>query len=316
MKKFSLPLIILSAAMLVLAACSPAAAQPTVVAAESQPAALITAGRLQPANMLAQSFTIPGMVAEVMVKDGEVVEVGQVLARLNSAPEASLALARAGQEVLSAQQALADLEEQAEVRLSQAKLARIAAEEGLELAQERYDEDETGANQARLEDARVQLKLARQAESRLAAGAGVDPDEKQAIEARLTTAMAAQESAQAAVDAGDLKATLAGTVVDLDLQAGQRVSAGQPVLMVADFSSWVIKTDNLTEVDVVNVQVGQKVNGVLDALPGKTLSGEVTHINRLFEEKRGDVTFTVTAVLSETDPLMRWGMTAAVQFLP
>ena len=50
-------------------------------------------------------------------------------------------------------------------------------------------------------------------------------------------------------------------------------------MTVADFSSWVVKTDNLTEVDVVNVKVGQKVEIVLDALPDVTLTGEVTHIN-------------------------------------
>ena len=52
----------------------------------------------------------------------------------------------------------------------------------------------------------------------------------------------------------------------------------------------------------------------LDALPDVTLKGEVTNINARFEEKRGDITYTVTVLLTETDPLMRWGMTAAVRF--
>ena len=85
---------------------------------------------------------------------------------------------------------------------------------------------------------------------------------------------------------------------------------------MADYSTWVVKTDNLTETDVVNLAVGQKVEVVLDALPEVTLSGEVTHINARFEEKRGDITYTVTILLSQTDPQMRWGMTAAVSFLP
>jgi multidrug resistance efflux pump len=64
------------------------------------------------------------------------------------------------------------------------------------------------------------------------------------------------------------------------------------------------------------VKVGQKVSVSLDALPGQALSGEVTDIKRLYEEKRGDITYTVSAVLNQTDPQMRWGMTAAVQFIP
>ena len=78
----------------------------------------------------------------------------------------------------------------------------------------------------------------------------------------------------------------------------------------------MVKTDSLTELEVVNVTEGQSVQVILDALPDTVLKGTVTNINKRFEEKRGDVTYTVTVQLDETDPLMRWGMTAAVYFLP
>ena len=87
-------------------------------------------------------------------------------------------------------------------------------------------------------------------------------------------------------------------------------------MALADFSSWVVKTDSLTELEVVNVSEGQSVQVILDALPDTVLKGTVTNINERFEEKRGDITYTVTVQLDETDPLMRWGMTAAVYFLP
>jgi hypothetical protein len=45
------------------------------------------------------------------------------------------------------------------------------------------------------------------------------------------------------------------------------------------------------------------------------LKGEVTSINDRYEEKRGDITYTVTVLLKESDPLLRWGMTAAVRFV-
>ena len=86
--------------------------------------------------------------------------------------------------------------------------------------------------------------------------------------------------------------------------------------MVADFSNWIVKTDNLTETEVTSLKTGQKADVVLDALPDKTLEGEVTYINSLFEEKRGDITYTVTILLKQTDPLLRWGMTGSVEFLP
>ena len=86
------------------------------------------------------------------------------------------------------------------------------------------------------------------------------------------------------------------------------------ILAIADFSDWIVETDNLTELDVVEIEVGENVTVTLDALSDVTLSGEVTNINARFEEKRGDITYTVTILLSETDPRMRWGMTAAVRF--
>ena len=127
---------------------------------------------------------------------------------------------------------------------------------------------------------------------------------------------AAAASAQAALDALELKSGTAGTIVDPTVQAGQRVSSGQPLFTVADFSRWVVKTDNLTELQVVDLKIGQKVEVMLDALPDVTLSGEVSQINRRYEEKRGDITYTVTVVLSQSQAALRWGMTAAVKFLP
>ena len=55
-------------------------------------------------------------------------------------------------------------------------------------------------------------------------------------------------------------------------------AAGQALLSLADFSGWLVKTDNLTEVEVVNVKVGQSVQVIFDALPETELSGEVTKI--------------------------------------
>ena len=105
-------------------------------------------------------------------------------------------------------------------------------------------------------------------------------------------------------------------MVDLDIQSGELVTAGMPVATIADYSAWLVKTDNLTELEIARVSLGQKVRVTLDALPEIALEGEVTHINARYEEKRGDITYTVTIRLSQSDPQMLWGMTASVTFLP
>lgn len=314
-KKMLLSLVVLAAAALAITACGPKSVEATPAPVVAQASVMIAEGRLMPVNALDHAFHVPGQVAEVLVKDGDAVEAGQALARLNESPEAALALARTEQEMLAAQQALNALKTGADVNLTQAKLAALEAQDAQEAAQDRYDSDASEQNQAALDAAEADLQLAKDTRAKLNTNDGIDPDLLAAAEARLFTAQSAQSSAAAAMDALTLVASMDGTVIDLDLQAGQLVGAGAPILTLADMTGWVVKTDNLTEVDITDVSIGQEVEVVLDALPDVKLTGEVTHINARYEEKRGDITYTVTVKLSDADPRMRWGMTAAVKFI-
>lgn len=137
-----------------------------------------------------------------------------------------------------------------------------------------------------------------------------------AAEARLAAAQTALESANETLASHELSAKMDGTVVGMELQPGQKVSANTPILTLADYSNWIVETDNLTEIDVPKVSYEQQVEVVLDAMPSETFMGEVIDINLRAEEKRGDMTFTVTILLEDASPEMRWGMTAAVNFIP
>lgn len=85
-------------------------------------------------------------------------------------------------------------------------------------------------------------------------------------------------------------------------------------MVIADDADWVVETEDLTEIEVIDIQVGQGAIVEMDALPDVLLSGEVESIKDLAEEKRGDVTYTVVLKLLETDPRLRWGMTTLVMF--
>lgn len=371
----------------ILAACSP-----KQTSAETQPAAsqytLISEGHLAPVRAIDLSFQVAGTVSEVLVKDGQQVVEGTVLARLSNNADALLALAQAQQEALAASQALDDIQYSSlsgseaalelakaqadyntalsnywnssetrgsadQIAATQAKLTilnnKIAdledrlkkmvetpdsdtkkAQVIQDLAQARIDRDnlqkllnyyssapdplDVQTAKAELDVAKAKLDNAQRAFDRVANG--IDPNQLEAAQARLATANAAVASAQAALAATEIRASMSGTVVDPSIIVGQQVAAGQTVMSLADYSSWVIETNNLTEADVVNISVGQKVEIVFDALPELTLTGTVTHINSRFEEQRGDITYTVTLTLNQADPRLRWGMTAAVKFLP
>ena len=143
---------------------------------------------------------------------------------------------------------------------------------------------------------------------------GPDPDALAAAQARIIAADAGLTAANAALKDIELVAPFPASVVDLGLKVGEQVSPGQPVVLLADFSQWVVETDDLTEIEVPEIYAGQAVTVTPDALPDLELSGIVESISDLFEEKRGDVTYTARILLDEVNDQLRWGMTVVVTF--
>ena len=178
--------------------------------------------------------------------------------------------------------------------ISQAEADYNIAQARLEQAQEDYDDlvDGPDPDDVALADARIA-----------------------SAEARISAAQVSINTAQSALDDLDLVATFAGTLVEFDLIVGEQVSPGQPVATVADFSQWFVETDNLTEIEVVEVSVAQAVTIVPDALPDVELTGSVDSIADYFEEKRGDITYTARILVDDIEPLLRWGMTVVVTFV-
>ncbi|NUM43364.1 MAG: efflux RND transporter periplasmic adaptor subunit [Anaerolineales bacterium] len=184
--------------------------------------------------------------------------------------------------------------------LSQGEAELAIANAQLEQAQQDYDELIVGPDpdDLALADARIAA-----AEQRIATA-----------EQRLLTGQATLAAAQANLENLDLVATIDGTIVTLDLIVGEQITPATPVVFIADFSAWYVETDNLTEIEVVKVADGQTVRIVPDALPELTLTGSVDSISDVFEEKRGDITYTASILLDDIDPRLRWGMTVVVTF--
>jgi len=144
---------------------------------------------------------------------------------------------------------------------------------------------------------------------------GPDPDQVESADARIKAADANLAAAKATLDNQVLKATIDGTVVKNDLVEGQTVAAGVPAMTLANLSELYAETDDLTEIEVVDVSIGQEVAVVADALPDLRLKGVVEKIDQISIEKRGDITYTVRVKLLETDPRLRWGMTVVITFI-
>jgi multidrug resistance efflux pump len=207
-----------------------------------------------------------------------------------------------------------------------------------EAARARYDLLVEGANESEIAGARAQVEQAqatldttlapagesdiaaaeaevRRAESQVALlEAGTRPETIAAAQADLTAAQTTLMQRQLELADTELKAPFAGIIASLDLEVGEQVSAAAPapVVRLADLTAWRVETDDLTEINVVYVQVGDSVSISIDALPELELTGTVERIRPLGENKQGDITYTATIIPASSDERLRWNMTASV----
>jgi len=166
--------------------------------------------------------------------------------------------------------------------------------------------------ESNLENAQEDLTQA-QREYDLLSSSG-NTDEKSVAEAQYEAARANLAAARAALADVELVAPFDGTIAGLNVKVGETVSPGQIAASVADFSGWIIKTTDLTELDVVSISEGQPVQITLDAFPEDVMNGKVKLIGQNYSEKQGDVVYEVTVELTDSLPDIRWGMTSVVKF--
>jgi multidrug resistance efflux pump len=178
-------------------------------------------------------------------------------------------------------------------------------------AQAQYELATQGATP---EDLQSAWQSVEQAEAHLAlARAGATEAQIAAAEAAVRQAEVALEGARLAQEQTLLRSPFSGTLVELLVEPGELASPGQLVAVVATLDSLHVRTTDLTELDVVEVEVGQPVLVRPDALHDVALTGRVQRIGARSVDYRGDVTYPLFVDLEETTPELRWGMTVVVE---
>jgi len=140
-----------------------------------------------------------------------------------------------------------------------------------------------------------------------------EPDALDLQAARLDIEAAALEEAESALADARLEAPFDGTVTTLNVDAGDTIGAGQSALVLATLDQLQAVTKDLTELDVVRVEVGQEVVVSVDALPDEVFAGTVSEIALQPGDYRGDVVYAVTVDLANAHSPLYWGMTALVE---
>jgi multidrug resistance efflux pump len=228
-------------------------------------------------------------------------------ADIGTLPE-SAALQQATNELAAAQARYADLQSGAEAS-QYAEAAALIDQAQAQLAgvQAPPTENEIAAAEAQVRQAEAERDLII---------AGARPEDIAAASAELAAAETELMQAQLALNEKQLRAPFAGELAAMDLKVGQQIAAGLPVAQLADTSRWLVETTDLTELNVVDVQVADRVSVSVDALPDAMLVGSVQSIKPLGENILGDITYKVTVALEDSDPRLRWNMTAAATIEP
>lgn len=235
-------------------------------------------------DMVSISAEVGGKIIEVMVKDGDMVEAGQLLFRIDPEPyrlqvaEANAAIATAQANVI----ALSNSTDLTGVDIG-------AAREDIAFAQAKFDRVDAlydrgfstkadfDAASHELAMAREQLREAqarqREAKAKLATGAAVP-----GVNPQIAAALASKANAELSLSRTEVRAPAAGRVAQADrLLTGQQIVSGLPVLtLVAEGSTYV--EANFKETDLTDMVPGQRARIELDAYPDLELTGHVQTI--------------------------------------
>jgi HlyD family secretion protein len=274
-------------------------------------------------------FELGGRLTQLLVKEGDAVEVGTVLARIDDGLERTNRDAQAGQVEVAKQQASAVRAgaRGEELRSLQARVEAAKATEGLlqkQVARERTLVEKGAVAAASLDDVEAQLQRATAERDALEHNLklvrqGARREDVSVADARAQAASAALEVNDARLVRHELRSPLRGTVLDVNYEPGEVVGAAAPVFTLADTHRPYVDVF-VPEAGIAAVFVGQTARVKVDALPS-ALAGRVEHIARrteftpryLFSEKeRATLVVRVRVRVDDPKEQLRAGVPAFV----
>ena len=254
-------------------------------------------GEIKPLHDVNINATAIGRITDILVREGDAVKKGQLLARLESVqPSADVAAQRASLRASEAEAAAAGASvsaANAAQRTAEADLLRAQAE--LEKARLEFQRSEALFGDELISKSQfdtasaayeVALAVVAQAEARVAqtrAQVEQTRSQRQTARTRIGQSQAGLTRASDVLHKHSFYAPLDGVVIDLPVHVGENVvigiqnSPGSLLMTVADLS--VITAEvKVDETDIVNVRLGQSAEVAIDAFPNQTFRGIVTEI--------------------------------------
>jgi HlyD family secretion protein len=312
----------------------------------SELVAIVSAtGEIKPKEYVELQAEISGVITELLVEEGDLVEKGALLLKIDpvqtrsdtKAQEAILASALS--DVRSQKAQIAVQESNVERDLTAIKVAEIEVEtatKNLDLAQSVFDRkqglfednlisrDDYDTVKNNLHNAENSLATAQgrllQAKSQHSVTKAVLEQAQAAHEASLSRVeqqRAMLERSRDLLSKTEIRSPLAGVITQLNVEAGERAVPGTlnnpaaTLMIIADLS--VIEAElEVDETDIVDLELGQKSIIKVDALPNNPLDGTVTEIGNSAIQKVGSEQeakdFKVVVQLAEPPASLRPGL--------
>ncbi|MDZ4675099.1 MAG: HlyD family efflux transporter periplasmic adaptor subunit [Gemmatimonadota bacterium] len=279
------------------------------------------------------AFQAPGKITEILVREGDRVQPGQTLSRVDhtelearrAATMAQVAVARA---VLAELRAGARSEEVSQARLAVGAADQRLAEQARETARTVKLADGGAVSQEVRERAETALALAQAERSRLVEQltlllGGSRAERITAQQAQVAQAEALVAQLDALLAQQTIVAPFAGIITQRLREPGEVVSGGMPVLRLLDPTDrWVrvyVRQD-----EVGRLSLGQRASLLTDAFPGQPFEGVIATISAQAEftprnvqtrEERIKLVHAVRIrILGDTALVLKPGLAADVTF--
>ncbi len=238
--------------------------------------------------------TISGTVSDLAVKVGDSVKEGQTLFTIVN-----------DDLTVSSTRAAASLQ-QAKNTVESANVAKDHAKAEYKAAKKKDDDDGSSYTSSQLAVLKDKIDLA----------------ENEIIEAQKSYAATAAEYRNQISEAGKriVKASISGTVNEINVQNGDdlsKLSSGstrQVPIIIGDLGTLRAEVQ-VNEVDIPDVQIGQKAMMTLDAFDGFTASGKVEKIDALGTISSGVVTYNVTINFDSLDSRIKPNMSVTASII-
>lgn len=267
---------------------------------------------------------IMGKVVALPVTEGQTVQAGQVLARIDPVQaQSQLETVEAQVQVLAAEREAAR-EDVAAAESQVERLRALLTEGQLNLSRMEKLIGQGAVAQAEVDRARAEFDRLRAEAAAAETGVQRAREAVTVIERRVQQAQAQVRGARDIFIKTEIRAPISGVVSRLNVREGEMVVVGiqnQPgtTLMTISDLSGVNAEVKVAEAEILKVRLGQPARILLDAVAGREFAGEVVEIgtSALLVSGPGAAAreFKVVVRIQEADPGLRPGLTCDAEIL-